>query len=317
VDLLSKAARNALKHCFNLQADETVLVITDEPLRKIGYCFFEEARRISKNTMLLEITPRERNGDEPPAEIARMMKDFQVLIIPTSKSMSHTQSRREASTAGARCATLPGITFDTMKRTLNANYEKIAQRSKKVAERLKGARTAKVTSPAGTDITMSIDGRKCEPDTGLIYNSGDFSNLPAGEAYLAPLEGTAQGTLVIDGSMAAIGRLKKPITMKVNSGFVREISGGAEAKKLKALLDFVGELAYNIAELGIGTNDKAKLVGSVLEDEKVMGTVHMALGDNMSMGGKISVRSHLDGIILKPTLIIDGVALMKDGILKI
>jgi leucyl aminopeptidase (aminopeptidase T) len=294
-----------------------VLVITDEPLRKIGYCFFEEARRISKNTMLLEITPRERNGDEPPAEIARMMKDFQVLIIPTSKSMSHTQSRREASTAGARCATLPGITFDTMKRTLNANYEKIAQRSKKVAERLKGARTAKVTSPAGTDITMSIDGRKCEPDTGLIYNSGDFSNLPAGEAYLAPLEGTAQGTLVIDGSMAAIGRLKKPITMKVNSGFVREISGGAEAKKLKALLDSVGELAYNIAELGIGTNDKAKLVGSVLEDEKVMGTVHMALGDNMSMGGKISVRSHLDGIILKPTLIIDGVTLMKDGILKI
>jgi len=105
--------------------------------------------------------------------------------------------------------------------------------------------------------------------------------------------------------------------MKVNSGFVREISGGTEAKKLKALLDSVGELAYNIAELGIGTNDKAKLVGSVLEDEKVMGTVHMALGDNMSMGGKISVRSHLDGIILKPTLVVDGVTLMKDGVLKI
>jgi len=317
VELLSKAARNALKHCFNLQSQETVLVITDEPLRKIGYCFFEEAKRISKNTTLIEIIPRERNGDEPPAQIARMMKEFQVLIIPTSKSMSHTQARREASTAGARCATLPGITFDTMKRTLNANYEKIARRSKKVAERLQGARAARVTSPAGTDITMSIEGRKCEPDTGLIHNSGDFSNLPAGEAYLAPLEGTAQGTLVIDGSMAAIGKLKKPIIMKVNSGFVQEIRGGAEAKKLKALLDSAGELAYNIAELGIGTNDKARLVGSVLEDEKVMGTVHMALGDNMSMGGKISVRSHLDGIILKPTLIIDGVTLMKDGILKI
>src|SRR5574341_1003644 len=294
MDLLSKAARNALKHCFNLQSEETVLVITDEPLRKIGYCFFEQAKVISRNTALLEITPREHHGAEPPLAVARMMKEFQVLIIPTSRSMSHTQARREASAAGARCATLPGITFDTMKRTLNANYEKIAQRSKKVAERLQGARTAKITSPAGTDITMSIDGRKCEPDTGLIYNSGDFSNLPAGEAYLAPLEGTAQGTLVIDGSMAAIGKLKKPITMQVNSGFVRKISGGAEAKKLKAMLDSVGELAYNIAELGIGTNDKAKLVGSVLEDEKVMGTVHMALGDNMSMGGKISVRSHLD-----------------------
>ena len=105
--------------------------------------------------------------------------------------------------------------------------------------------------------------------------------------------------------------------MRVSGGFVREISGGAQTKKLKQTLDSAGELAYNVAELGIGTNDKAKLVGSVLEDEKVLGTVHMALGDNMSMGGRISVRSHLDGIILKPTLLVDGVILMKDGVLKI
>lgn len=317
MDLLQKAARNALKHCFNLQSNESVLVITDEPLRKIGYYFFEEAKRISSHTVLIEITPRQRHGDEPPEALARLMKEFQVLIIPTSRSMSHTQARREASSAGARIATLPAITADTMKRTLNADYQKIAQRSRKVAQTLEGKSKVRLTSPAGTDISMSIEGRKCEPDTGLILEPGNFSNLPAGEAYLAPVEGTAQGTLVIDGSMAGIGRLKKPLKMKVDSGFVREISGGAEVKKLKALLDSAGELAYNVAELGIGTNDKAKLVGSVLEDEKVLGTVHMALGDNMSMGGKISVRSHLDGIIMKPTLIVDGETIMKNGALKI
>lgn len=317
MDLLRKAARNALKHCFNLQPDESVLVITDEPLRKIGYYFFEEAKRISKHTVLVEITPGERHGDEPPPSIAEMMKQFQILIIPTSKSMSHTQARREASAAGARIATLPAITIDTMKRTLNANYQKIAERSRKLADRLCGAKTARVTSPAGTEITMSIQGRKVEPDTGLIHNSGNFSNLPAGEVYLAPVEGTAEGTIVVDGSMAGIGKLKKAIKMRVSGGFVREISGGAQAKKLKQILDSAGELAYNVAELGIGTNDKAKLVGSVLEDEKVLGTVHMALGDNMSMGGRISVRSHLDGIILKPTLMVDGVILMKEGVLKI
>ncbi len=317
MDLLQKAARNALKHCFNLQPNETVLIITDEPLRKIGYYFFEEAKKISNHTILVEITPRQRHGDEPSETLARMMKEFQVLIIPTSKSMSHTQARREASQAGARIATLPAITVDTMKRTLNADYRKIAQRSRKVAQALEGKSQVRLTSPAGTEISMSIEGRKCEPDTGLILEPGNFSNLPAGEAYLAPVEGTAQGTLVIDGSMAGIGKLKKPLKMKVDSGFVREISGGAEAKKLKALLDSAGELAYNVAELGIGTNDKAKLVGSVLEDEKVLGTVHMALGDNMSMGGKISVRSHLDGIIMKPTLIVDGETIMKNGALKI
>lgn len=317
MDLLTKAAKNALKHCFSLQPDESVLVITDQPLRKIGFCFFEEAKKISNNTILVEITPRQRHGDEPPPALAKMMKEFQVLIIPTSKSMSHTQARREASGAGARCATLPAITLDTMKRTLNADYQKVAERSRKVAELVSGGKIARVTSPAGTDIFMYIEGRKCQADTGLIRNPGDFSNLPAGEAYLAPVEETAEGTLVVDGSMAGIGKLKKPIKMKAKAGFVTEISGGAEANKLRKILDSAGKLAYNVAELGIGTNDKAKLVGSVLEDEKVLGTVHMALGDNMSMGGKISVRSHLDGIILKPTLTVDGITIMKDGVLKI
>ncbi|OGC91727.1 MAG: leucyl aminopeptidase [candidate division Zixibacteria bacterium RBG_16_48_11] len=317
MDLLRKAAKNALKHCFNLQPEESVLIITDDPLRKIGYCFFEEAKKTSNNTILIEITPRQRHGDEPPPALAKMMKEFQVLIIPTSRSMSHTQARREASQAGARIATLPDITTDTMKRTLNANYQKIAGRSRRVAQALENKNVVRVTSPAGTDITMSIEGRKCEPDTGLIYNPGNFSNLPAGEAYLAPLEETAEGVIVVDGSMAGIGKLKKPIKMTVKAGFVTEITGGTEAKKLKALLDSAGPLAYNVAELGIGTNDKAKLVGSVLEDEKVLGTVHMALGDNMSMGGKVSVRSHLDGIILKPTVVVDGQTIMKDGALKI
>ncbi|OGC78285.1 MAG: leucyl aminopeptidase [candidate division Zixibacteria bacterium RBG_16_50_21] len=317
MDLLTKAARNAIKHCFNLKADESVLVITDEPLRKIGYYFFEAAKKISKNVVLTEILPRERHGDEPPTALAQMMKQFPVLIIPTSKSMSHTQARREASQAGARIATLPAITVDTMKRTLNANYRKIAERSHKLASAINGKNVVRVTSPAGTDITMSIEGRKCEPDTGLIFNPGNFSNLPAGESYLAPLEETAQGTIVVDGSMAGIGKLKKPIRMTVKAGFVTELSGGPDAKKLRQILDSAGPLAYNVAELGIGTNDKARLVGSVLEDEKVLGTVHMALGDNMSMGGKISVRSHLDGIILKPTVVVDGETIMKNGVLKV
>jgi len=317
MDLLKRAARNAVKHCLAIKPKEKVLVITDEPLRKIGYYFFEAAREAGAEVVLTEIISRTRNGEEPPAPVAELMKLFEVLIIPTSKSLSHTKARREACQQGARCATLPGILADTMKRTLNADYSKIADRSNRVAQALQGGRIIHLKSKAGTDITFSMEGRNPHPDTGIVHNPGDFSNLPAGEAYLAPVEGTAQGVMVIDGAMAGVGKVKRPIKMRVKDGFVVEITGGPEATKLQKLLEPVGQLAYNVAELGVGTNDKARIIGSVLEDEKVLGTVHMAIGDNMSMGGTVSVPSHLDGIMMKPTLEVDGKVIMRDGVLKL
>jgi leucyl aminopeptidase (aminopeptidase T) len=146
-----------------------------------------------------------------------------------------------------------------------------------------------------------------------VHKPGDFSNLPAGEAYMAPVEGTAQGTIVIDGCIGETGILKKPITMTVKDGYVTGISGGAQVKILKRAISGLGKQARNIAELGIGTNHRARVVGSSLEDEKVLGTVHIAIGDNASMGGKVSVASHLDAILLKPTLTIDRRTIMRDG----
>ncbi len=315
MDKLFKAAQVAMNNCMAVKKGESVLVITDEPERKIGYALWAAAKEIGSEAMLLEILPRSSNGEEPPEAVAKFMKDFDVLMIPTSKSMSHTKARRDACEAGARCATLPGIIEDTMQRTLNADYHEIAQRSIKLAEIVSQGKTAKVTTPAGTDITMSIEGRECHADTGLVHNPGDFSNLPAGEAYIAPVEGTANGIIMVDGAM--VGKVKKPIKIVVRDGFATQITGDRSAQELEKILEPFGQPGRNVAELGIGTNHKAQIVGSVLEDEKVMGTVHMALGDNKSMGGNVSVPSHLDGILLKPTLWIDDKKIMEDGELKI
>ena len=315
MDKLFKAAQVAINNCLAVKKGESVLVITDQPERKIGYAFWEAAKETNSEAMLLEILPRSSNGEEPPEAVAKFMKDFDVLIIPTSKSMSHTKARRDACEAGARCVTLPGILEDTMERTLNADYQEIAQRSIKLAEVVSQGRRAKVTTPAGTDITINIEGRECHADTGLVHNPGDFSNLPAGEAYIAPVEGTANGIIVVDGAM--VGKVKKPIKIVVEDGFATQITGDRSAEELEKLLEPFGQPGRNIAELGIGTNHKAQIVGSVLEDEKVMGTVHMALGDNKSMGGNVSVQSHLDGILLKPTLWIDDKKIMENGELKI
>ncbi|MGE5585131.1 MAG: aminopeptidase [Bacillota bacterium] len=296
---------------------ESVLVVTDEKLREIGYALWDQARSLGAEAMLVEIIPRARNGEEPPAPIAVIMKAVDVVLAPTSRSLSHTAARREACAAGARVATLPGITPEAMVRTLSADYSRIAEVSRKVAGILTSGRTARVTSPSGTDITMSIEGREGHPDTGIYRLPGDFGNLPAGEAYIAPVEGSASGVIVVDGAMAGPGVLEDHIIMRVEDGYATEISGGRAARALEDAVARLGRPARNIAELGVGTNDRAVITGKVLEDEKVLGTVHIAIGNNVSFGGTVDVPSHLDGIILKPTLVVDGVAVIENGVLRV
>ncbi|MGE5588453.1 MAG: aminopeptidase [Clostridia bacterium] len=302
---------------MGVSSGESVLVITDEKLREIGFALWDAARSLGAEAMLLEMMPRARNGEEPPAPVAAIMKAADVVLAPTSKSLSHTAARREACAAGARIATLPGITREAMVRTLSADYTCIAEVSRKIAGILTSGKTARVLSPSGTDLVLSLEGREGHPDTGIYRLAGDFGNLPAGEAYIAPVEGSAAGVVVVDGAMAGVGVLEERITMEVEGGYVTEISGGQGAKALEEAIARLGKPARNIAELGVGTNDRAVITGKVLEDEKVLGTVHIAIGNNVSFGGTVDVPSHLDGIILKPTLLVDGVAVIEDGVLKV
>ena len=171
----------------------------------------------------------------------------------------------------------------------------------------------RVTAPGGTDITMPIKGRQAHASSGLFREKGLWGNLPTGESYLAPLEGESNGIVVVDGSMASVGMIKDPIHIVVKDGYATDIKGGAEAKLLIELLEPHGKDARTVAEFGIGTNDKAILTGNILEDEKVMGTIHIAFGDNKSMGGSVRVASHLDGLIKEPSVWFDDKMIMKDG----
>jgi aminopeptidase len=314
---LQNAARTALESCLALRPGESLLVITDEPLRRIAYAFWEEGRILGAESMLMEMAPRKAHGDEPPPLVLEAMKAADVVVCPTSKSLTHTAARRAACAEGTRVATLPGVTEEMMVRTLTADYEAIADRTQRVAAALDGASEAHLTSPAGTDIKLSIKTMNAIASTGLIRHPGEFGNLPSGEAYLSPDEGTADGIFVVDGSMAGVGVVKTPIRFQVRDGQVTRISGGSEARKLKALLDPYGTKAMNVAELGVGTNDAAIISGDLLEDEKVAGTAHIALGNNISMGGTCDVPLHLDGLIRRPTLTLDGRVILQQGQLMI
>ncbi len=201
-----------------------------------------------------------------------------------------------------------------MTRTLNADYKEIARKSDALAEVISNASNIRITTEKGTDVNLYVEGRDGHSDTGLNHKAGDFSNLPAGEAYVAPVEGKSEGVIVFDGSMAGVGILTdEVIKVAVEGGFAAEITGGQGAEKLYSIMEPFGKFAFNVAELGIGTHDKALITGEVLEDEKVIGTVHIAFGDNKSMGGTVRVASHLDGVIKEPTVIVDGDKVMDKG----
>jgi leucyl aminopeptidase (aminopeptidase T) len=292
---------------------ERVLVVTDAPLRTIGYACHEAARQLGNDVMLIEMPPRKTNGEEPPAEVAWLMTQVDVVLCPTSKSLTHTDSRRSASAKGVRVATLPNVTEEVMIRCMNADYHTIAQRTYQLCDLMRGTKVIRVTAPAGTDITMPIEGREPHASSGIFRERGQWGNLPTGEAYLAPLEGLSNGVVVVDGSMASVGMVDEPIHIVVNDGYAGDITGGASARRLVELLAPHGKDGRTVAEFGIGTNDKAILTGIILEDEKVMGTIHIAFGDNKSMGGSVRVASHLDGLVKQPTVWFDDRKIMEDG----
>ena len=292
---------------------ETILVITDEPLRHIGYALHHAARALGHDVVIVEILPRRSNGEEPPAPIAELMTTMDVVLCPTSKSLTHTEARRRASAAGVRVATLPGVTEDIMVRCMNADYTRIAERTHRLCALMEAATVIRVQAPSGTDVTLPMAGRRALASSGLFREKGAWGNLPTGEAYLAPLEGQSNGVIVVDGSMAGIGMLSQPIRIAVRDGYAEDITGGPEAERLIALLEPHGRDARTVAEFGIGTNDRATLTGVILEDEKVMGTIHIAFGDNKSMGGSVRVASHLDGLVKDPTVWFDDRRIMDAG----
>jgi len=312
-EALLQASIIGLRDAMGLKPDETLLIITDEVKRQIGSALHEAGKSLCKESILVEIRSRELNGQEPPQAIAQLMKLADVVVCPTAKSLTHTNARREAVKAGVRVGTMPGITVDIMERCLNADFDKIIALTNHVAHSLQGVKEVRVTSEAGTDLTMQIEGRPVLPSTGVLREKGQSGNIPSGEVYLAPLEGKSQGTVVIDGSMAGIGMLKTPITIKVVDGYATEITGGEEAQTLAAILDKSGPDARALAEFGIGTNYKAQLTGQILEDEKVLGTIHIAFGNNLSMGGNIAVELHLDGLVKLPDVYFDNRLFMKKG----
>lgn len=302
--MLNKSSNLILKQCMKLKNNETCLIITDSKLKHIGTALLRNSLKITKKSELILTAIPKSHGSEPPKEIADEMLKYDVILMPTTKSLSHTRARHNASKTGARIASMPGITLDMMQRALNVDFNEIKSINKKLITKLKNQKIIKITTLKGTDIEFNVEGRKWISDDGIYTNKRSFGNLPAGEVFIAPVEGKTNGTIVADASVGGLGKTDKNIEIEIKDGFIQKIKGGKVANQFENLLK--NKLYRNVAELGIGTNYKAKITGNVLEDEKVSGTCHIAFGNNKHFGGKVDVPFHVDVVIKKPTIFTDN-----------
>jgi leucyl aminopeptidase (aminopeptidase T) len=306
---LHQAVSTVVRRCLGVKAGEEVLVIADAETRAIGEALRGEASDVSADAVLAVMDERAADGTEPPRTLAAALAQCGVFIAPTSKSLSHTTARKRASDAGARGATMPGVTADMLARVMAVNFDTMAARSNDVAELLDQASSARVTCPLGSDLTVDLTGRPGIADDGNLTAAGAFGNLPCGEGFSAPLTGEGK---IVASSLAPLGLSKEPATLTVADGHIVAADAGLGPEYLDRLRAH-GELGTNIAELGVGTNDRARLTGNVLEDEKILGTVHVAFGASAGIGGTVSVPIHLDVVILDATLEVDGRQVLDAG----
>jgi aminopeptidase len=307
-------AKVAIETCLNVKKREDVLILTDDSKESIAQSLFRAALDAGATTILVKIPELKADGEEPPIPIARLMKEMDVIVITTDKTLSHTMARRRATRAGARIATMPGITEEMMNEGgMTADFKEIRRSILRVARKVRRSKVLKVISQAGTDFEMSLKGRSwITEDSGVCHRKGEFTNLPAGELFISPEEGTAQGTVVVDGSF--IDSLLNPVKVMVKDGFATRITGAQEVVRE---LNKAGREGRNVAKFGLGMNPNAKIIGRVLEDTKVLGTVNVGFGDNSQFGGTVKSPVHLVGVLKNPTVTVDNVVMMKEGELRL
>lgn len=307
-----------LRRCGRLRNGEAVLIVCDSDTRLLGELLESRAKLVTPAVTLIEIPLLNMHGQEPPAEVAQKMALADLCLGITSKSMAHTQARRNAAAKGGRYLSLPDYSVELLGApSLRADYEGRAVLARRVADVFTAGTSVKVTSSAGTDIMLRIDGRVGNCCPGYVDGPGELGSPPDIESNVSPIETSAEGVVVVDGSIPypGIGLLTEPVTLTVTCGRIVEINGNSEVvEKLKRLFESVGSSkAYILAECGVGLNDRATLTGLMLTDEGAAGTMHFGFGSNATVGGENDVPFHLDFIFCSPSLEVDGVSILQSG----
>lgn len=309
-----RGAQRLLEVCAGVNRNDNVLVVLDTTYGyELTRIMMDAAKRLGLDLAVAIMKPRVYPGEEPPSSVAEAMRTSKVVICATSMTMFYTQAKISACNAGAKFISMAGATSSTLaSNAMLADFRKQEKLVKRVAKRLTKASVVRISSDNGTDVELSVAGRSGHAITGLCRKPGDAQGVPDIEAYVAPLENSPHGRLVVDGSTSVTGLLKTPITIDIRHGEAYRFRGGSQAKRLVSMLKRTkSRNSFRVGEFGFGLNPLAKFCGSIIEDEAVMGTAHIALGENRQLGGRNKAPIHVDLVLRQPEVELDGKLILK------
>ncbi|QLG60286.1 aminopeptidase [Halorarum salinum] len=304
----------------NAEPGDDVLIITDtEVADSVRTALFTAATQLDLDPTLTVMTPRKRDNNDPTRLIGEAMKESDVYVTAVSKALAHSRPSAAAQEAGKKLIIMSEISPDILRSgAAKANYDKMQRIADALGDIYAEGKEIRVTDDNGTDVVADIEDRTYWPSAGTASKRPEppyACAFPDGEVGVCPAEGSTQGTVVWDTSLHDIGWLDEPIELEVEDGWVTNISGGKEAEQYRQILEEDGDenARYCAAEIALGINDGAEFSGRMRTDKKVYGSVHIATGDNIDIGGDIESDLHIDGVIGSPTVWVDDRKLAEDG----
>ena len=322
VEKMARSARTVIDTCMDVRRGENILIICDPTTTEIGQSLHDAASLRSDRVLLVVMPKGRHHGDEPPAPVANLMRQQQVVIAPTRYSLTHTKAVRQAIKDGSRVATMPGMTVEMFTEGgMSADFNIIKKNIGEMSNLLRRKRIINVKSDTGTNVTFEVNWREWKlDDNGICNRPRMLTNLPAGKIFTLPREGTMNGTIVIDGSWDS-DLVDEPVVLQIENGLVVDVKGGTAAAQIrqtfgeaaKRLKNKDQENVWTIAEFGFGMNPNARVAGNVLEDEKRLGTAYFSIGDNTTLGGSAAVGIQISGVLERPSIWMDETLLFEEG----
>jgi leucyl aminopeptidase (aminopeptidase T) len=313
-----RAARTVVETCANVKNGEKVVIVTDPTLLGVAEKIAAAAHAVGAETVINVMTPREWDGQEPPKVVAAAMAAADVVIFPTVKDIAHSSATKEALSAGARIISMAGCGEDILTSpAMEADFMAERPMCDRAAELITKAKTIRVTAPAGTDVSFSVEGRKGNSHPCIVDKRGAFTGIPNIEANTSPVEGITEGIIVFDASIPNLrtGILSAPVRLTVKKGMVTKIEGGRDAKNLERMwAEQKDPNVYNIAQFAMGMNPMChEANGGIVHDHGLYGSVHFGIGTSSNLGGTVKAKGHIDGIMYDPTVTFDGVAILSNN----
>ena len=309
---IRNSAKTVIETCMQLRGHENLLIITDPNTAEIGQALYEAGSQVSDRVLMVMMPSTHRHGQEPPAPVADLMRRQHVVIAATRYSLTHTRARLISSKDGARIATMPGVTRSMfIEGGMTTDFDTLQSNIASMARILRKHRNVIISNQEGESLEMAIAGRWNLEDNGICNRPGQVTNLPAGKIFAEIKPESVSGVIKINGTWDSIS-VSEPISIVIDEGNIVDIQASNEGVLNDQIMEFIDERmdSIKIIEFGFGMNPKARISGSALEDEKVLGSCYIVLQQPATR------RTHevrATGIITNSTVSLGDYNLIENG----